>query len=52
MSAKYSLGFKIVVVEADDVTYMTGYVHAMGQVRVIHPSDGKALTLVGERDFC
>ena len=52
MSAKYLLGFKIIVVEADDVTYTTGYVHAMGRVRVIHPSDGKALTLVGERDFC
>ncbi len=28
-----------------------GIVHAMGQVRVIHPSDGKALPLVGEVDF-
>jgi hypothetical protein len=50
-SAKYSLSFKILVVEADDVT-RPDTVHAMGQVRVIHPSDGKALTLVGEEGFC
>ena len=38
--------------EADDVPYVAGTVHAMGQVQVIHPSDGKTLTLVGEGDFC
>ena len=30
----------------------TDTVHAMGEVQVIHPSDEKALTLVGEGGGC